>query len=257
MIFKILGCGTSTGVPLPGCECRVCTSADPKNFRTRTSALLRIDGRTNILIDAGPDFRMQALAARISSLSAVLFTHSHADHIFGIDDLKTINFIQKASIPCYGSLATLSGIRKTFSYIFDPKVRFEGGMKPQLDLHEIEETTPFVAGGITIQPFPLVHGSMQVTGYRFGNLAYATDCNQIPDVSREILKGVRTLILDGLRQEPHSTHFTIAQAIEVADSLGVERTLLTHMTHSVDYAETSANLPKHVALAYDGLEIEF
>lgn len=257
MRIKILGSGTSTGVPVPSCRCRVCCSGHPRNERLRTSALITVSDAQNILIDTTTDLRQQALRWDIRSVSSVLFTHAHADHIFGIDDLKSFNFTKRGVIPCFGQKETLDVIRKSFSYIFEPDPDYRGGMLPDLTLNEIEDTALFEVCGSKVQAFPLLHGHMKVLGYRFGELAYATDCKAIPAASKEILKGVRYLILDGLRYEPHFTHFTIPEAINAAQEIGAEMTYLIHMTHTVDHDEVSAKLPRGVALAYDGLEIEF
>lgn len=256
MKLEILGCGTSTGVPIPGCMCEVCRSGHPRNNRTRTSALLRLDDGNNILIDASTDLRFQALRADVRNVQAVLFTHAHADHILGIDDLRAYNFLQGSSIRCYGTPATLDAIRHAFHYIFDTASSYEGGMLPQLELVEIEPFKPFELLGLRIEPFLLGHGSMDVTGFKIGRLAYATDCKTIPPQSRALLKGIDDLVLDGLRHEEHRTHMTIAQAIEASRELEAARTYLTHMTHSVDYETVSRDLPPGVQLCYDGLEIQ-
>lgn len=257
MLLTILGCGTSTGVPIPGCQCRVCLSSHPRNKRLRTSAVITTDEGRRILIDATPDLRYQSLRAGIERVDGVIFTHAHADHILGIDDLRAFNFIQGSRISCYGSSHTLPRIRQMFSYVFDPDENYLGGALPQLDLIQFENGTPFSLFDLKIEPFSLLHGDLEVTGYRFGNLAYATDCNSIPLQSQLVLRGIDLLILDGLRYEPHRTHFTIPEAVSMAKALEVGSTWLTHMTHSVEYEEVSSQLPPGVALAYDGLQIEF
>ncbi len=256
MILKIIGSGTSTGIPLPACDCKVCTSGKPKNIRMKPSALLKLENGKQILIDAGTDLRHQALKYHIKVIDAVLFTHAHADHIFGIDDLRGYNFILKSSIPCYGTKNTFEELKRCFGYIFEPDPHYEGGALAKLDLFEIEEQKPFELFGTKIEPFLLMHGKIRVTGFRFGDIAYATDCNFIPEESKKTLKGVKYLVLDGLRYEKHGTHFTIPEAIEAATEIGAKITYLTHMTHSVDHDEVSAKLPAHVKLAYDGLDIE-
>lgn len=257
MLLTILGCGTSTGVPIPGCRCPVCLSPHPCNKRLRTSAVISTDEGRTILIDATPDLRQQALRAGIERIDAVLFTHAHADHILGIDDLRAFNFIQQSRITCYGSRHTLPRIRHMFSYVFEPDENYLGGALPQLDLVEFENGVPFKLFDLPIEPFSLMHGDLEVTGFRFGNLAYATDCNAIPLVSQKRLKGIDLLVLDGLRYEAHRTHFTIPEAISVAGALEVGATWLTHMTHTVEYEEVSRKLPRSISLAYDGLQIEF
>ncbi len=257
MILKILGCGTSTGVPVPGCTCPVCSSPNPKNHRSRTSALIKVNNSFNILIDASTDLRWQALSWKIPSINAVLFTHSHADHILGIDDLRSFNYIQNSSIPCYGTIEAFKEIKRCFSYIFEPDQQYEGGLLAQLTLNPIDPQRPFNVGPVSVQPFKLMHGKLPVTGYRFGDLAYATDCNFIPDESKDMLRGIKVLVLDALRFEPHRTHFTIAEAINMAQELQAQSTYLVHMSHSVDYDVTTRNLSNNIFLAYDGLEIGF
>ena len=253
----ILGCGTSTGVPIPGCRCEVCLSKDPRNKRLRTSALIKTADQRNILIDAGPDLRTQALKYDIRRLDAVFFSHSHADHILGIDDLRAFNFVQHEKINCYGTNETLEHIKQCFPYIFNPNPNYKGGMLAQLELNEIDGTSPLTLEGLTIQPFPVIHGGLTVTAFRCGELGYVTDCKIIPDNSFEKLTGVKTLVLDGLRYEEHATHLTIPEAIEIAKQVKAEKTYLTHMTHSVDYKDVMNKLPDGIELAYDGLEIDF
>ena len=254
--FIVLGSGTSTGVPVPGCKCEVCRSPDPHNNRLRTSAALRLnDGRT-ILIDTSTDLRQQALKFGITRVDAVIYTHLHADHILGLDDLRCFNIVSRRAIPCYGTPETLAALRSTFAYVFDKNSSYQGGLLPQI------ETIAFTIGDnlkicdTTIQTVALMHGDLEVSGFRVGNFGYATDCNFISPQSRELLRGVDTLILDGLRYEPHRTHFTIEQAIEVAKDIAAKQTYLIHMNHSIDHASVSAKLPQQIALAYDGLVIE-
>lgn len=247
---------------MPGCQCPVCQSNNPKNSRSRASIWLReLQSATSILVDASTDLRFQALREKIPRLDAVLFTHAHADHILGIEDLRSYNFLQKQSIPCFATRETLSEIKRSFHYIFDPDPSYEGGMLAQLSLNEINYETNFEICGISFQPILLIHGSseasMKVLGFRIGEFAYCTDCKMIPAASMEVLSGVRHLILDGLRDEAHRTHFTIAEAIEVAKQIGAEKTYFTHMSHALEYGETNARLPKGMELAYDGLKINF
>ncbi|MCO6432005.1 MAG: MBL fold metallo-hydrolase [Deltaproteobacteria bacterium] len=257
MIFKILGCGTSTGVPLPGCKCAVCLSKNPKNWRSRTSAVIKARSDFNVLIDTSTDLRYQSLTHGVEHVNAVLYTHAHADHILGLDDLRSFNFTQRQIIPCYGTRKTLSEIKRCFYYIFEPDQEYEGGMLPQVSLNPIEHYRPFNLEAISVQPFLLMHGRTEVTGFRIGGLAYATDCNSIPNRSWELLKNLDCLVLDALRYEPHNTHFTIDQAIAIAEELKPARTYLVHMSHTVDYDEASRKLPEGIELAYDGLEIPF
>ena len=257
MKIQILGSGTSTGVPLPGCECKVCLSTDLKNKRTRTSAVVKVNPDFNILIDTSTDLRYQTLTYGIKNINAVLYTHSHADHILGIDDLRGFNFIQKSVIPCYGSEETVSEIKRFFQYIFTQDSNYEGGMLPQIAMHVINDYEIFNVGPVTVQSFALKHGRTKTNGFRIGEMAYATDCNFIPDESKELLQGLKVLILDGLRYEDHRSHFTIPKAIEIAQELKAEATYLIHMTHSIDHNEVSRNLPATIHLAYDGLQLDF
>lgn len=243
----ILGSGTSTGVPVVGCDCPVCTSTDPRNQRTRCSALLSHAGK-NILIDTSTDLRQQALREKIAHVDAVLYTHSHADHTHGIDDLRGFNLRHKEAIPLYGSQRTLERIRDTFNYIFDDIEN--PGYIPRLALNPVTET--FELFGLDITPVPLAHGRMQAFGYRCGPLAYLTDCNEIPPSSLALLEGLELLVLDGLRFKPHNTHFNIAQAAQMAKRIGARQTLLTHLSHEVDHPRHAPQLPAGIGFAYDG-----
>ena len=251
----VLGSGTSTGVPVPGCRCEVCTSDDPRQKRLRASVLLknRDDGRA-ILVDTSPDLRQQALANDIERIDAVLYTHAHADHTHGIDDLRTFNFRQGRSIPCYGPASALARIRESFGYIFEEGGQ-RGGGKPRLRLHELDGTA-FEAAGLEVVPVPVLHGELEVFGYRVGRFAYVTDCSAIPDESFERLAGVEVLILDALRFAPrHPTHFTVAEAIQAARRIGARETYLTHLTHKVDARNPHKPLPEGVKFAHDGLRL--
>ena len=245
---------------MPGCRCAVCLSTNPRNKRSRTSALIRTNNagqEYNILIDTSPDLRQQALSWEINSINAVLFTHAHADHILGLDDLRGYNYIQRTLIPCYGMENTINEIKRCFAYIFNQNDGYEGGLLPQLAMHLIEPYSVFAVGPVTVQSFLLHHGKSKVCGFRVGEMAYATDCNFIPDESKELLQDLKVLVLDGLRYEDHKTHFTIPQAIEVAEELKAETTYLIHMTHTVDHDEVSKKLPANIKLAYDGLMLDF
>ena len=257
MKFTLLGCGTSTGVPLPGCVCKVCTSGHPKNHRDRTSACITLDDGRVILIDAGPDLRYQALKHKVQRVDSVLFTHAHADHILGIDDLRSFNFSSKKRISCYGSKETLDPITDSFSYIFRPRPGYAGGMVAQLDPHEISNDSLTEIEGLAFTLFPLVHGTMTVTGFRVGELGYATDFDEMSERAMRVLKGVKYLFIDGLRFEPHNTHITITKAVEIAQKLNAQRTYIIHTTHTIDYDETNAVLPAGIELGYDGLSFDF
>ena len=250
MSFRVtmLGSGTSTGVPVIGCLCAVCTSDNPKNKRTRPGLKLEIGERV-LLVDTPTDLRVQALRFGLPRLDAVLYTHAHADHIFGLDDIRIFNFRQKAPIPCYGSVATLAALRRTFAYAFEPGQ--EGGGKPQLDL--IPVVGPFELLGQSIVPVPIWHGRMEVFGYRFGRFAYVTDCNVIPEESFDLLAGVEILILDALRYRPHPTHFSLEEALAAAARIGARRTIFTHFSHDIDHDAPDIELPAGVELGYDGL----
>jgi len=251
MTVTILGSGTSTGVPVPGCACAVCTSGDPQNSRTRCSALLS-HGDWNILIDTATDLRQQALREQIGHIDAVLYTHTHADHIHGIDDLRVFNIVSGRPIPIFGSPETLAVIRRNFGYIFDEEL--EAGYRPRLETHVVDGA--FDLFGLTFEPLPLQHGSGLSLGYRVGSFAYLVDCHAIPRETLTRLQNIETLVIDALRFRPHTSHFNIDQAIEVARSLGVGRTFLTHLSHDVDHARHGSSLPPGIELAYDGQRIE-
>lgn len=251
MKLVILGSGTSTGVPVIGCRCEVCSSRDPRNKRTRASALISTRGK-NILIDTSTDLRAQSLANGIERIDAVLFTHCHADHIHGIDDLRAFNHVQGSSIPCYGNPETIERIRSSFEYIFNDKAG--DGWKPSLTATAVE--SPFEISGIEIIPVEVVHGRARILGYRIGKVAYITDCNSIPPESKEKLRDLEALVLGALRYKPHPTHFNIPQAIEVAEELKPRRCIFTHLGHNLDYKVDNPKLPEGVELAYDGMIIE-
>jgi phosphoribosyl 1,2-cyclic phosphate phosphodiesterase len=250
MTFRVtmLGSGTSTGVPVIACTCAVCHSTDPRNKRSRPGLKLEI-GEAVVLVDTPTDLREQALRFGLPRLDAVLYTHQHADHIFGLDDIRIFNFRQGAAIPCYGSEATLAALRRTFAYVFEAGQ--EGGGKPQIELIPIRE--PFELLGLTIVPVPVWHGSMEVFGFRIGRFAYVTDCSLIPETSFRMLAGVEILILDALRYRPHPTHFSLEEAIAAASRIGAARTIFTHLSHDVDHGAPAFPLPAGMELGYDGL----
>lgn len=243
----ILGSGTSTGVPVAACSCAVCTGGDVRNARTRCSLLISFRGK-NILIDTTPDLRQQALRERIGHIDAVLYTHTHADHLHGIDDLRPFNIACRALIPIFGSTETIGFIQHAFSYIFDETL--DAGYRPQLAPFKIGGD--FLLFGLPIMPISLVHGRGASLGYRIGPFAYLTDCNAIPPASEERLHGVEVMIIDGLRFKAHATHFNISQALAAAARLAPRRTLLTHLSHDIDHRRHSSGLPPGTEFAYDG-----
>ncbi len=247
----ILGSGTSTGVPMVGCGCRVCGSGESRDHRTRSSLLIQSDTGQNILLDTATDLRRQMLRERISAIDAVLFTHTHADHVNGIDDLRGFHYIHKRLIPCYGTSETIHQLRRTFPYIF--KGLESAGYAPLLDARIID--LPFDLFGCRITPVPLLHGSISSTGYRINDLAYLTDCSAIPDSSLPLLEGIHTLVIDALRYSPHPGHFNVTGALEVINLLTPRRALLTHLTHEISHHD-GARLPAGVELAYDGMLLE-
>lgn len=262
----VLGSGTSHGVPSIGCDCAVCHSSDPRDRRSRPSILIEVPSPDPaaghsavalaarcILVDTSTDLRAQALAYGVRRVDAILFTHSHADHVLGLDEVRRYNAMQKAPIGCYGDRETLNDIRRIFSYIFEAPRQLGGGV-PDLCLFNIAGA--FSMAGVEIVPVRLFHGRLPVLGFRIGDFAYLTDCNRIPDESWPLLDGVRIVILDALRDRPHSTHFSVSEAIGVAARLRVERTYFTHICHDLPHAATCARLPDGVELAYDGLVLE-
>ena len=250
MQLRFLGTGTSMGVPVIGCECAVCRSPDPRNKRTRTSALLRT-GQETILIDAGPDFRTQALAAGLRQIDAVLLTHSHFDHVAGLDDLRPLCH-KVGSVPVYSSARTLGEVRERFAYAFTETS--VGSTRPSLDLHPVD--APFTIGSSAIRPLEILHGTWTITGYRIGGLGYVTDASAIPPEAWAQLGGLDVLVLNALRFDAHPTHYTIAQAVEVIAALRPRRAFLVHMTHSVEHVAAGAALPPGVEFAYDGLTVD-
>lgn len=251
MKVTFLGTGTSVGVPVIGCRCEVCTSQDPRDRRLRPSLWIQ-DADRSILVDTSSDLRRQALRYGIDRLDAVLYTHAHADHILGLDEVRIYNYRQKQTLPVYGSSTTLENLRRTFWYVFEATP--VGGGKPRIETVEIE--APFRLGDLEIRPVPLWHGSLPVTGYRIGDFAYCTDTNRIPPEGLEILEGVRVLVIDALRDEDHPTHFTVEQALAAVERIGPEQAWLTHMTHDLAWEALEARTPDHVHPAYDGLELQ-
>lgn len=250
----LLGTGTSQGIPVIGCHCKVCTDTDPRNKRLRTAAFIKA-GELGIAIDTGPDFRRQMLDNNIDDVHAVLLTHEHNDHISGLDDIRPINFLHQRNIPIYGHPRTMSEMRKRFYYAFDENNPYPG--KPRVHGVEIEPI-PFFIGDTLITPIPVDHGDMEIYGYRIGDMAYITDVKRIPDSSVEWLRGLEVLVLDALRFEPHATHFNVEEAIHLFEQVRPAACYLTHISHEMGlYGEVGQRLPLHMHLGYDGLRIPF
>jgi phosphoribosyl 1,2-cyclic phosphate phosphodiesterase len=255
MKLTFLGTGTSFGIPQVGCRCPVCTSTDLRDRRTRSGAVVE-SGDTTILIDTPPELRLQLVAAGIATVDAVLYTHEHADHTNGIDDLRIFSVRQRRALPVYGPPETLDSLESTFRYIFDSETRaFEGTSKPRLELHRLESGRARSIGGIEVLPLEFPHGHLRVFGYRFGALAYLTDVKVVGPAQLEQLRGVRILVLNALWWRPHPTHMSIDEAIATAREVGAEATYLTHLTHETGHAELAARLPGGIFPAYDGLVV--
>lgn len=251
MRLTLLGTGTSYGVPVVGCECGVCTSDDPRNKRTRSSAFVEVGGRS-FLIDTATELRLQALRWGVRRVDAVLYTHFHSDHVGGLDDLKAFNAALGGALPCFGNRATELSLRERFAFAF-AGTPFLGAI-PHVTYETVE--APFDLLGVRVTPVELQHGRIMATGWRIGRAAYLTDCNGIPPRSMALLQDLELLVIDGLRPRPHPTHFSIPEAVAVARELRPRRTLLTHLTHDVDHETVSAELPPGIELAYDGQVIE-
>jgi phosphoribosyl 1,2-cyclic phosphate phosphodiesterase len=265
MKITVLGSGTSAGVPIIGCTCSICISDNPKNRRLRSSIYVELDpseagshdAPRHILVDAGPDFREQALRYKIPRIDAVLFTHAHADHIFGLDDIRIYNFIQKSSIPVYAEEDTAKALKRIFNYCFEKDLLYEGGGIPNLTLHTISAGNTIEFGKFKVNALRTFHGSVPILGYHFGSFAYLTDCSRIPEETEKELYGIPSLILDGLRYRSHNTHLTIPEAESFALKNNIGKTYLTHLSHEVEHEGTCKKLKEssknRVTLAYDGL----
>jgi phosphoribosyl 1,2-cyclic phosphate phosphodiesterase len=262
LTIRILGSGTSHGVPVIGCHCAVCTSSDPRDSRFRASVLIRSSKGASILIDAGPEFRLQAIQAGLDRLSALLLTHSHADHLHGLDDLRALT--HERALPVYAQRRVNAELRQRFPYIFQGQS--EGGGVPALELRDIEPGSRFAIDGQEILPIPIKHGSQDILGFRVGGFGYLTDCSAIPEASLPLLSGLECLVIDGLRNRPHPTHFSIKEAVIAAGRIAPRKAYLTHLCHEVSHVQAEglcrvfareAGLREDlVEPAYDGLEIE-
>jgi len=254
--LTFLGTGTSFGVPQLGCHCEVCRSTDPRDKRTRVGAVVESQG-TRILIDTPPELRLQLLAAGIDDVDAVLFTHAHADHAHGIDDLRAINVRRKAAIPVYGSAETLRELARKFDYIFDERMRpLPGTSKPEAVPHALAAGERFTIGDIEIVAVPVPHGNVTVFAYRMGSLAYVTDAKSLPASALDALRGARVLVINALFRTEHPAHLSIPQAVSMAREIGAERTYLTHLTHDNFHAVLEAELPPGIMPAFDGLTVD-
>lgn len=251
--ITILGSGTSTGIPVINCACKVCNSEDPRNKRLRTSVKIEAAGRT-IMVDCGVDFRQQMLRYRTPRIDAVLLTHTHADHVHGLDDLRAFTFRQPEPIPIFSTDRFITDVRSRFGYCFNP-VQVGGGV-PRLELKTVEPGQIIDVMGLPALTIGIMHGKLPILGFRLGRFAYLTDCSLIPPESLELLRGVDTLILTALRHEPHPTHFSVSEALAASERIGVRRVYFIHMACRLDHAETEAQLPDWARLSYDGMVIE-
>ena len=253
--LTFLGTGTSMGVPTLGCDCSVCTSSDPRDRRLRPSILLQWphDGRERVvIIDTGPDFREQALRNKLTRVDAVFYTHGHADHIFGLDDLRPLSFTisrEGGRIPLYASAETEETLRRVYDYTFSPRATYPN--RPRVNIEPLSEDT--CAFGVEFRRIPVLHGHQHISGFRFGNTAYLTDVSAIPDESFPLLQNLDHIVLSALRHKPHPSHATVEQAVEWARRIGAKHTWLTHIAHELGHEETNSSLPENIRLAYDGL----
>lgn len=253
--MTLLGTGTSMGVPMIGCRCAVCTSANPRNQRTRAGVLIQAP-HGNFLIDTPPELRLQLVREQVEMIEAVIFTHAHADHILGLDDLRIFGFRLKRAVKLYCEPEVERTLRAAFAYAFAATTPDDQHSRPQLEFVNIG-SEPFDLLGVTVRPFRLWHGRTPVLGFRIGDVAYATDCNRIPDESWPVLEGLDTLVIDALWEEPHPTHFSVSEALEVIERVSPRQAFLTHISHRLDYDATNARLPKDVRMSHDGLRVPF
>lgn len=252
MKITFLGTGTSIGVPVIGCECEICRSVDPRDNRLRASILWEV-GNTNILVDAGPDFRIQMLRAKCSSVSSILLTHLHYDHVGGLDDVRGLNLSMKKAVDIYANRQTADAVRRVMPYVFVEN-KYPG--VPNMNLYEVDEES-FEASGVLVEPIPVMHGKMPILGYRIGNWAYITDASYISEESMTKLQGLDVLILNALRFKEHPSHFSVEESLAIVEQLKPRRTYFTHFSHEIGlHSETQKKLPPNVYLAYDGLIVE-
>lgn len=253
MKVTFLGTGTSQGVPVIACSCGVCTSSDPHDKRLRSSVMFE-DGQTVVVIDSGPDFRQQMLRARVGKLDGLVFTHEHKDHLAGMDDVRGFNYVNSRAVPVYATTRVQEALHREYPYVFDD---FKYPGVPEIEMHTIN-SEPFTVGTIRLTPIEVLHYRLPVLGFRIGDFTYITDANALPDRAMEQIRGSRFLVLNALRKEPHVSHFTLDEALEIIDHFKPERAFLTHISHQLGLnREVNATLPKGVCCAYDGLTVEF
>lgn len=250
--LTFLGSGTSHGVPMIGCTCDVCRSEDPRDRRLRPSVYLEVEGGPSILVDTSTDLRQQALTFEVSRVDAILMTHSHADHVMGMDEVRRFNVLNGGAIPVYAAPATGRELKRIFQYVFEPPSQKGGGV-PQIALTEIEG--PFTVGTVPVVPVPLLHGTLPILGFRFGSLAYLTDASTIPEEAWPLLDGLDVLVLNALRHRAHPTHFSLSEAVAVTERLRPRQAFFTHICHDLPHETTNRSLPDGIALAYDGLRV--
>lgn len=253
MQLTILGAGSSAGTPVVGCDCITCCSSHPRNYRTRCSSMVTLDSGEVVLIDTGPDLRIQALRENMTRVDAVLYTHTHADHLHGIDDLRAFCQRNRQQIPLYAKQDAVDHILAKFGYAIREPSHFWD--LPVLGIKAID--APFKLFGQTVIPIPVVHGRINIFGYRIGNMAYLTDVSEIPESSFALLEGLELLLIDCLRYEPHPTHINVDQSLILIEKIGAQQSILIHMTHELEYATLTSVLPPNVSVGYDGLKLNF
>ena len=256
MKLHFLGTGTSFGVPVIGCRCAICTSTDPRDQRTRHCALIE-DGERRLLIDTPPELRLQLVRAGVSTIDAVWYTHCHADHVHGIDDLRVFSARDRRPLEVYADPECMALLERRFDYVFDPEIPVEGTSRPEARIRAFQPYERAMIGGFDVLPLPVPHGPIEAFGFRIGDLGYVTDAKLLPPRTRDALRGVRVLVLNALWMgNPHPTHFNVEEAVEVAQGIGAERTFLTHLSHRVGHRQLEDLLPPGIAPAYDGLVVE-